>query len=296
MILVIGATGKLGSEICRLLTTEGKDVRAMVRKTSGQTNTRELKQMGIQLVTGDLRDYDSFQPALQGIDTVVATVSSMPLSYVPGDNDIQHVDLHGMKHLIDEAKAAGVKHFIYTSFSKQIDLDFPLCNAKRAVEHHLQHSGMAYTILRPSYFMETWLTPAVGFDVENAKVQVYGDGTKPVSYISYQDVAQFAAANVDKPAAWNTEWELGGPDALSQLDVIKIFEKMDGRKFDIQYVPAEILREQMNAAADPMQKSFSGLMLGAANGDPIDMKEALKAFPVKLTSVRDFARSMEPIA
>ena len=45
-----------------------------------------------------------------------------------------------------------------------------------------------------------------------------------------------------------------------------------------------------------MQKSFSGLMLGATNGDPIDMKETLKAFPVKLTSVRDFARSMEPIA
>lgn len=69
-----------------------------------------------------------------------------------------------MKNLIDAAVRAGVGHVIYTSFSANLDLDFPLGRAKRAVEAHLIASGMAYTILRPSCFMEVWLSPAVGFD------------------------------------------------------------------------------------------------------------------------------------
>lgn len=296
MILVIGATGQVGSEICRMLTAEGKEVRAMVRKTSDKMKVSNLKQMGVHLMSGDLRDPASLQAALKGIDTVIATVSCVPLSYVPGENDIQTVDLEGVKNLIDMAKAAGIRHFIYTSFSKHINVDTPLCNAKRAIERHLQRSGMTYTLLRPSYFMEFWLTQAAGFDVENAKIQIFGKGTEPISYISYKDVAKFAVKSIDNAFARNAELELGGPEMLSQLEVVKIFEEMDGRKFEIQHVPAEALQQQMNAATDPMQKSFFGLMLGASKGDPIDMKEMLEAFPVKLTSVKDFARRMAAIA
>ncbi|MCB9289776.1 MAG: SDR family oxidoreductase [Lewinellaceae bacterium] len=296
MILVIGATGILGNEICQLLAAEGKETRAMARLTSDKMKVRKLEQMGITIATGDLREPDSTGPALKKIDTVITTVSSMPFSYVPGDNDIQHVDLNGMKALIDNAKAAGVRHFIYTSFSKQIDEDIPLRNAKRAIEQYLRQSGMAYTILRPSCFMEVWLTPAVGFDAENGKVQVFGDGRKPVSYISYKDVAKFAVRSIENPAARNAILELGGPEMLSQLDAVKIFEEIEGRKFEINHVPVEALRKQMNAATDPMQKSFSGLMLSVAKGDPIDMKEVLRDFPVRLASVRDFARSTAAIA
>lgn len=296
MILVIGATGKLGGEICRRLSAEGKEVRAMIRPTAAPQKVEALKKMGVQIVRGDLRNFETFEPALKGIDTVISTVSSMPFSYVPGDNDIQNVDLAGIKKLVDKAKAAGVKHFIYTSFSNQIDQDVPLCNAKRAVEQHLEKSGLSYTILQPSYFMEAWLTPAVGFDVEHAKVQVFGDGTKPISYISVEDVAKFAVASIENPAARNAKLELGGPDKLSQLDAVRIFEKVDGRKFEVQYVPMEALKEQLNAATDPMQQSFSGLMLAVAKGDPIDMDKTLKAFPIPLTSVKDFAKRMEPVA
>ena len=49
---------------------------------------------------------------------------------------------------------------------------------------------MAYTILQASYLMEIWLTPALGFDVANGKARLYGDGSRPVSWISYRDVAR----------------------------------------------------------------------------------------------------------
>ncbi len=296
MNLIIGATGMVGSEICRLLTAGGKPARAMVRETSDPLKVNNLKEPGVQIVYGDLRNSSTFEPALQGVSTVITTASSMPFSYVPGENDIEKVDREGMKHLIDAAVKAGVKQFIYTSISGSIVLDVPLKNARRDVEKHLQESGMTYTILRPGYFMEVWLTAAVGFDSVSGKIQLYGDGTKPVSYISYKDVARFAVESLENPAARNAVLELGGPEQLSQLEAVKIFEVASGRKFEVQTIPKEMLELQMNGATDPMQKSFSGFMLNLADGDPIDMQAILAAFPLKLTSVNEYARSIGELA
>ena len=292
MNLVVGATGMVGSEICKRLAARGKQVRALVRSTADQAKVDNLRKSGVEIVPGDLRERALLEPACQGVTAVISTVSAMPFSYHPIENNIQQVDQEGLKKLIDVAKAAGVKHFVYTSFSGQIDLDFPLRNAKRKVEQYLKNSGLVYTILRPSYFMEAWLSPVVGFDAANAKVQLYGDGTNPVGYISYLDVAQFAIESLENPAARNVSLELGGPESISQLDAVKIFEQASGRKFEVQHVPEEALRSQQDAATDPMQQSFSGLMQCVAQGDPIDMKKTLQAFPIKLTSIREYAGSV----
>jgi uncharacterized protein YbjT (DUF2867 family) len=215
----------------------------------------------------------------------------MPFSYLPGQNDITKVDEEGVINLIDAAKKAGVKHFIYTSFSKNLDLDFPLRNAKRKVEKYLQNSGLNYTILRPGYFMEVWLSAAVGFDAMNGKVNICGTGTNTVAYISYKDVAEFAVESISNPAAKNAVLELGGPENLSQLDAVKIFEDVLNKKIEVGHIPVDALQSQLDGAEDPMQKSFSGLMLCVANGDLIDMKDLLKVFPVKLTSVKEYIQS-----
>jgi uncharacterized protein YbjT (DUF2867 family) len=185
-----------------------------------------------------------------------------------------------------------VKHFIYTSFSKNFDLDFPLSSAKRKVEKHLQNSGMKYTILRPSCFMEVWLSAAVGFDAINGKINLCGEGTKPLAYISFKDVAKFAVECVSNSAAVNAELELGGPENLSQLEAVKIFEDVLQKKMEVQHIPLEALTAQLNSAEDGMQKSFTGLMICVAKGDFIDMKEVLNKFPVGLTSVKEFAHSL----
>ena len=243
----------------------------------------------MEVVTGDLRDPASLAEACRGASAVIETVSSMPFAYQPGVNDIATTDLEGSLRLVDAAKAEGVEHFVYTSFSGNIDLDFPLRNAKRTVEAYLKMSGLAWTILRPSFFMEVWLSPAVGFDAANAKATIYGDGTNPISWIALGDVAEFAVASLDNPAAHNAILELGGPAMLSPAQVVAIFERVQGRPFEVQHVPAGALLAQQQAAADPMAQSFSGLMRCYANGDPIDMRATLRAFPVALTSVDEHA-------
>jgi uncharacterized protein YbjT (DUF2867 family) len=290
MILVVGSTGMLGSGICQRLVELGKPVKALVRETSDPAKVAKLREAGIPVVKGDLRDPASLKAACQGVDTVIDTVSSMPFSYQPGQNDIDKVDVQGGKALIDAAKSQGVKHFIYTSFTKNIDADFPLRNAKREVEAYLKASGLVYTVLRPGYFMEAWLSPMVGFDAANAKAAVYGSGDQPISWVSLLDVIQFAVESVANPAARNAVLEIGGPEAVSPHQVIKLFEARGGKTFEVSHVPAEALKDQMDSATEPMQKSFSGLMYCYAHGDPIDMNATLKTFPLKLVSVQDHVK------
>jgi len=290
MYLVVGATGILGSDICRLLTAQGKPVRGLVRATSDQAKVDRLRSYGVEIVQGDMCDPTSLEVACKGVSAVISTVSSMPFCYEAGDNDIQRVDKDGVTCLIDAAQSAGVERFIYTSFT--MDNDFPLRNVKRAVEGHLKDSGIVYTILRLSYTMDVWFSPLVGFDYSNAKAQIYGSGQNPISWVAFQDVAQFAVESLDNPAAQNATFELGGPEALSPLEVVRIFEEVGGQPFEVQHVPEEVLAEQQQAATDPAQQSFAGLMRWYAKGDPVDMAETLKTFPVELTSVRDYARGV----
>jgi uncharacterized protein YbjT (DUF2867 family) len=144
--------------------------------------------------------------------------------------------------------------------------------------------------LQPTYFMEVWLSPVLGFDYPNAKASIYGEGKNKISWIAIKDVASFAVASLDNPAAKNRIIELGGPESLSPLEVVNIFEATKGTKFELQFVPEEAIRAQRDGAQDPLSESFAALTLGVVNGSEIDMKNTLDVFPMHLTSVNDYAR------
>lgn len=287
MNLIVGATGLLGSEICRL-AAKGKPVKALVRSTADQVKVDKLKSFGVALIQGDLKDRSSLDAACQGVTAVISTATST-LSRQPGDS-IQTVDLEGQLSLVDAAKAAGVERFIFISFRNDSNSQYPLTVAKRTVERHLQESGLTYTVLQASYFMEVWLSPALGFDFSKAQARIYGSGHNKVSWTSFGDVAQFAVASLDNPTGRNVILEVGGPEALSPLEVVQIFEEVSGRRYTLEHVPEEVLQTQIAGAADPLQASFAGLMLQLAHGDAIDMSATLQAFPIQLTSVRNYAR------
>lgn len=286
-VLVAGATGFLGSEICRQLLANNKTVKGLVRTTSDANKVAQLKASGVEIVEGDLKDRNSLKNALHGVSAIISTVSST-LSRQEGDS-IQTVDDEGQTNLIDAAVGTGVSQFVYVSFCP-MPVEFPLQTAKRNVEKHLAASGLNYTILQPTYFMEVWLSPILGFDYPNAKATIYGEGKKKTSWIAIKDVAAFAVASLDNPLAKNSMIELGGPDALSPLEVVKIFEETNGKKFELQFVPEEAIKAQREGAKDPLSESFAALMLGLANGSEIDMKKTLAVFPAQLVSINDYAK------
>jgi NADH dehydrogenase len=290
MILVAGATGLLGMAICRQLSESGKSVRALVRDTSDAAKVEALREMGAELVRGDLKEPASLALACQGVSHIISTASST-LSRQEGDT-IQSVDHDGQLALIESAKAAGVEHFVFISFRPDTGNTYPLDDAKRTVENSLKSSGMVYTVFQAGYFMEVWLSPALGFNFPEATARIYGSGENAISYISFTDVARFAVAALDNAAARNAVIEIGGPEALTPLDVVKCFEEVSGTSFTVEHVPHEALIAQKEGAPDPLTESFSGLMISYSNGDAIDMSETLRAFPIDLVSVQDYANQV----
>ncbi len=286
MTLVVGATGLLGTEVCRQLRDAALPVKAMVRSGSDPTKIENLKRLGVELVEGDLKVPSSLERACRGVKAVISTASST-LSRREGDS-IQTVDLDGQIHLIDAAKTVGVEQFIFISFRNNPTIQYPLTEAKRAVERHLRDGGLAYTILQASFFMEVWLSPALGFDVAAGRVRVYGDGRSKLSWVACSDVARFAVKASREPRAHNRIIEIGGPEALSPLEVVRAFEAAGSREIAVEYVPESTLRSELGSAEDPLQRSFAGLMLQYAAGDVVDMVDTLKLLPVSLTSVRDY--------
>ena len=176
MTLVIGATGLLGTEICRRLASAGKPFRAMVRSTSDPAKKETLRRLGGNLVEGDLKNRASLGRACAGAAAVITTPTAI-LSQQKGDT-FESVDLRGQMQLIDAAGAAKVGHFVFVSVSGNLlkHGDNQLLAAKKAVENHLRQSGLTYTILRPTFFTEIWLSPHLGFDFANARATIYGSG------------------------------------------------------------------------------------------------------------------------
>ena len=294
MNLVVGSTGLLGLEVCRQLRQRGQPVRAMVRDTSNPGKVAVLRAIGAEIVVGDLRDARSLARACAGVQCVISTATA--LGSFSAENTFLNAD-GGHKDLFAAARGAGVGQVIFVSVSSGLNADCELIAMKRVNEQHLIKSDLPYTIIRPSAFMEIWLSPALGFDVANARAQVIGNGDAPLSYVSYIDIAQFCVAAIGNPAARDVAIDIGGPDAVSPLEVVDIFEKLTGRRFAVTHVPLEGLQAQHLAAANPLEKTFAALMLEVARGDVVRMQEPLQRFPgITLKSVEEFARQSVPLS
>jgi len=286
-ILIVGATGSVGGEIARKLVSRGLKVAGLVRGGSAHPKANPLTAAGVTIVQGDLANPDSLAPAVKNVETILSTATSMPTG---ADEGLRRVDLEGSLALIDAAQQQGVKKFVYVSYSGNVRQDSPLETAKRECEARLQSSAMETVVLRPSYFMEMWLSPVLGFDPANGTARIYGSGNAKVSYISAFDVAEFAAiAAAKKYAQQHTVLEMGGPQPLSQLDAVQIFERAWNTKLKLDSIPEQALKEQ-HKSPDPLQKTFAALMLAYAIGDSVDCAQSVaRAHGVSLRSVGQHA-------
>jgi uncharacterized protein YbjT (DUF2867 family) len=290
MYLVVGATGILGSYVCRRLREAGHPVRALVRNTANPERIRMLQEAGVELSPGDMKDAESLRLACAGAKAIISTASST-LSRQPGDS-IQTVDLEGQLALVSAAKEAAVEHFTFVSIPRSPVRESPLTRAKYRVEQELAASGIPYTVLAGNYFMEVWLSPALGFDYGNARAVVFGDGKQLMSWVSYEDVGKFAVRCAATPGAHGRILEIGGPEDLSPLEVIAIFEQTTGNSFTVQHVPEEALLAQLESASDPLSETFCKLQLEYLHGCLLNTSEALRLMPIRQKTVQEYARSV----
>lgn len=317
VILVVGATGQLGTAIVLNLSARGRPVRALARRTS---NHGLLTRHRVNIAFGDLLDEASLDSACRGVDTIIATANAA----VPTQksDSFPSVDGKGYENLIRSAKRAGVRQFIYTSaLSSQAFDSLPLGKQKRATENRLRNSGLEYTIFRAEAFMDVcfammgsdlpvrgaegatierpfWFTSRFYQGVRNSMTKsgtagVLGDGNTKHSYVCIRDLAEFHVNAVDHPGARNKTFEIGGPEALTQNDVVSVFENVLGIPLKTKRTPAAVFKVGYNLLrfVSPAAANIMGINYCAATcPSSVDMTVTAKLFDVKLTSAEEFLR------
>ncbi len=290
MILVVGATGTLGRKVVRTLLASGEEVRAMTRVLA---NVDELKALGARPVRANLADPESLEFAVRGARAVVAAAHSI---LGRGHESSEAVDDEGHRSLIDAAKSAGVEHFIYTSvFQASSDHPLDFWRTKARMERHLQDSGMTYTIVRPTSFMDMHAYQLIGKSViEGKRAMLTGKGTNPRNFVASEDVAKVVVGALRIPSLRGQIIDVGGPQNLSGHDVVQVFERVSGRKAKVGHVPIRALRIMSRAIA-PVHPGVSRIMRMAVISETTDQTfdpSVLRTkIPITLTSLENWARS-----
>jgi uncharacterized protein YbjT (DUF2867 family) len=279
MILVVGATGLLGGLITRRLLAQGQPVRILTRARSAY---QPLEQAGATPAFGDLKDRASLDAACAGVDVVITTANAVLRG---GEDTLQSVDVDGNRNLIDAARAAGVKQFIFISaLGVDADSAVPIFQAKAKSEEYLRASGLPYTIIAPPAFMEVWVPMVVLGPLQASRpVTLIGEGRSKHNLVSTADVVAFTTAAIGHPSAMNQHLPIGGPEALSWSDVIAACEGVLGRSIHIERLP---LGSAVPGLPEPLGQMVGQMMAGMEMGDVIlDMAETARTFGVRQTTL-----------
>lgn len=280
MELVAGATGSLGGRIVRTLLEGGGRVRALARNLGGAAAA--LETAGAEVMLGDLTDPASLRQACRGVDVVISTASATRRT----DDTPENVDMRGTINLVDAAREAGVRRFVFVSTLGAVpDSPVPAFRAKAAAEAHLKESGLSYVILQPDAFMDVWFGMLIEAPIASgAPVTLVGESTGRHSFIAEADVAQFAAGAARRGEPSNLTIPLGGPEAITFRDAAKAYEAALGRPLTIRSVPP-------GAPIPGLPEIVSGMVAAFERSDSvIPIQDASAGFGVQRTSARDFAR------
>jgi len=251
-----------------------------------------LGKLGAEIVQGDLLDKTSLIEACRGVEKVLASAHSI---LGRGREASKYVDLGGHKDLIDAAKEAGVGQFVYTSmynYGPEFET-VPFLQYKRTVERYLQSSGLKFTILRPTAFMETHAELLIGVPIlEKGKVLLFGEGENPRNFIAADDVAPFAVMALEDDDLNGRTLDIGGPENLTNMQVVRLYEKLAGRPAKVSHVPLGMLKV-MYRVLQPVHPGLSQVMQSSIYADTVnsifDPATMLDAYPVSLIRLEDWA-------
>ena len=298
MILVAGATGRVGGTITRSLLEQKSDTRILVRRGSAY---HQLAEAGADVALGDLKDPDSLVDACRGVETIITTATA---GERVGADTPQTVDLEGNRNLIEAARAAGVRQFVFVStIAAALDHPVPVPRAKAHAEATLRESGLTYTIIAANAIMDVMFPLVIEYPLSQGRpVTLVGEGRRRHSFVAARDVAAFAVATVGHSEASNRRIIIGGPEALSWRDVISAYERALGSPVQVEWIrPGELLPDLPPVPG--LTELVSGLLAALETFDsPIDMTQTARAFGVRPTTINemlagnrvDAARALRP--
>lgn len=233
MILITGASGKTGRAILQALVRRGEKVRAFVRRPEQVSAALALGALEAQV--GDLSNRVDLERAMQGVQAVYHICPNM------------HPDEVALGELaIQSARAAGVERFVYHSVLHPQVQDMPHHWNKLLVEERLFQSGLKYTVLQPTVYMQNVLGQWRAMTERGVYPVPYAVDTR-LSMVDLIDVGEAAARVLTEAGHDYAIYELCGAEALSQTEVANIAAEKLGRPVQAECVPLEVWEKNARA-------------------------------------------------
>ena len=296
------------------LRMQGRAVRALIRKPE---SAQRFIELGAECAIGDLTQPATLSAACEGVKQVVATANTSVPSR-SGDT-FEAVERHGYRNLVRAATAAGVERIIYISVPRlRRESSSPFFRLKLETEELIRTSGLDHVIFRADIFMDvafammgsgiplrgaeaaTVLRPfsfsrnhfeKIKDSIEGKQTALIpGDGKVRHAFICVDDVARFiVAAASGGPSGTYT---LGGPEALTFLDVVRVFEKVLGVPLRVKKTPAVVFRilSQLLRPFNPAAANIMYINYFGATEETLNDPATQAAFQVPLTTAEAFLR------
>jgi uncharacterized protein YbjT (DUF2867 family) len=277
MILLTGATGTIGKAALAALRTTGREFKVAAR------SPEKLKAQGVEAVAFDWDDRDSYLPALQGVEKLFLLTpnSERQVGYVV--------------QAVAAAKRAGIRHIVRLSvLGADADPGIILGRQHFAAERELKASGIACTMLRPTFFMQNF-TNYYGVNPQ-ADSEVYlPHGRGRAAWVDASDVGEAAAKALSGDGYEGKIFELTGPEALSTAEVLAILGEELGHKYTYVDVPEDTARQAMENMKMPLWlvdgfMELHGLVKHGYAANASDGVQAVLGRPPR--SLREWARSL----
>jgi len=287
VILVAGGTGRLGKLVVSRLVNRGLDVRILTRDAA---RAAHLESAQVQVVEGDVRDGHAVDKAVAGVRTIVSAIHGFTDPRGP-----QAIDWLGNRQLIGTARAAGVEHFVLISAQgARASHPMELVRMKFRAEQDLRASGLAWTIIRATAFMELYAALIGAPLVSSGRTRIFGRGDNPINFVSVHDVAQFVELAVVDSALRGVQVDVGGPDNLSLNDIARTFETATGKTGKKSHVPLGIMK-LASIALRPMRPAIARQFQAGVIMDTCDMTcdcaDRQRRYPsIKQTSLAEMVR------
>jgi NADH dehydrogenase len=292
MILVVGGTGFVGAGIVRELAQRGKPVAVLSR--DAENVARRFPGLSVAARQGDVTQPESLPGALAGVDAVVGCQQfpNSPIENPAKGYTFEHIDAAGTENVVCAAKDAGVPRYVYLSGAGASPEGHHWFRAKWRAELAVRESGMNYTIIRPPWVYgpeDKALNRFLGMSRFLPFVPLIGNpGKQMMQPVFIDDVGRAVAESLEKSAADNQTFELGGPEVMSMKDVVKTALQVSGRHRLLLSSPKAVMKVMASvlqyAPGRPLTPYAIEFICQDALADPAAIQKALS---ITVTPLRD---------
>ncbi|MEP7054808.1 MAG: NAD(P)H-binding protein [Actinomycetota bacterium] len=249
MIVVAGGSGLLGRLIVEDLLARGETIRVVVRDVD---RAKALLGPDVEVVAADVRHAKTVRAALDGATVVISAVHGFLGGRGAGPDEIDRL---GNANLINSARELDADFVLMSIVGASASSPLDLFRAKYAAEQLLRESGVPWTVVRATAFLETWIQILTQTAGKSGRPLIFGRGEQPIPFVSAHDVAAVVTVAATDAQYRGRILEIGG-EPLTMMELARGLQSSRGWSGTARHLPRGLLRT-MAVVARPVRPAFA---------------------------------------